>query len=552
MFRMYPVMVPKGQKQEEKFSEDERDAAKDAARAALPRVYTLEGIASATHLKFIALGCQGTGTGAQADVANAIHQFIQNNPQEKPDFILLLGDNLYPKGVKSPRSSQFENSFQKPYRSLIENNIPFFIITGNHDYNMRDETALATEAQSKAKQLYSSLLKSKPKPKPECLPASTNGIDQILNEVAYTYLPDSKGTTKEKIERYKSETLKLNRLPAWNMPARYYALDAGDTRIICLDSSTYIADYLTQGNEGQTPENNQALWLEAVTADAKNDFKQCILAMHHPAYSPGKRAFKNDLSLYLSKTQRIKIREAFSGPDKHSTPYNAYLSACLDAQQLKYDLVLTAHDHNQYYYNNRSIKQLTLGGGGGPLQVRSEFEHQDALACFIKDYGFGMIKTKLNEPIKIKFSIHSLHQPTLFFSNENIKAQQNDIENENSTKVIKAVEAAATNYFKFIASKQTADRKVFLFTNLSHGHHEIECAHQAWNLVHAKDIPDHATLVKSLYAIVRKTKPVFADVPQHAFSRMLDDALAREFDAEITLRSLAKSEAKPSVNLQPL
>lgn len=520
MLRMFPIVTPLGHKKEKKVSETQRDEAKEAAYAAQPRVYTLSGI-EGPNLEFIAVGCQGTANDAQAKVAAAIHESIRNGKQ--PSFILLLGDNLYPKGVTSPRSSQFDTSFQKPYRELIAKHIPFFIITGNHDYNMRDEARF--------------------------LPASKEGVDQILNEVAYSYLPDDRiGNTDAKIKLYTETTLDLTNLPAWNMPARYYALDAGDTRILCLDSSTYIADYLlTKDNSGQTPETNQALWLKRVTQEAKEANKQCILATHHPIYSPGKRAFKNDLRLYLSKEQRLAIRKLFPDLDKHSSPYNAYLSACLKEQNLQYDFTLTAHDHNQYYYNDGTIKQLTLGGGGGPLQPRLEFEHQADMGCFIKDYGYGAIKTKLNTPTQLKFSIHPLHQPSLFFSTQGVNAKQSHLHDEQTNPLITAVKQAVNQYFQFIATKQTSDRKTFLLTNLSHGHREIECAHQAWHLVNAKEIPEYALLTKSLYALVRKTEPFIKEKAEHAFSRILDQALSDLLGEETSLKNLAKniSATKP-------
>jgi hypothetical protein len=507
------IMAPK----EKTITRDERDAAKAAAKQATPRVYTLTGLKSHQgKLRFVAFGCQGSANEAQADVGKAINEFIRAHQDKEPDFILLLGDNLYPKGVKSPRSSEFEKSFQTPYAPLIKQKIPFFIIPGNHDYNMRDEAKF--------------------------IPASQEGKDLILNEVAYTYLPDGKRTTEDIVALFKSDTLDLKNLPAWNMPTRYYAIDAGDTRIICLDSSTYIAEYLIKDQPGQTPENNQARWLAKVTTEAKQNEKQCMLAMHHPTYSPGRRAFKNDLSLYLNKDQRNTIREAFSAFDKSSTPYNIYLKACLEEQGLQYDLILTAHDHNQYYYNDGEVRQLTAGGGGGRTQPRAEFANQANLGCFFKDYGYSVVKTPLENPEKIDFSIRPLRSSPLFFSNDSVTAKRKQGVDEKIITLITATEEAVEEYFAFIATKQTADRKNFLLKNLAHGKSEIKCAHQAWALINQKEIGDYASLVKDLYNMVKKTMPMFGQEAEHAFSRILNKKISEKFQGANTLEDLFKDE----------
>lgn len=496
MLRLLPIAHPFSP-DPKKASVPERDAAILAASQAKPMSYELQGFRDPGKVKFLAFGCQGSGDHNQYDVAKAILEYIDGNPNNTPDFILLLGDNIYPEGAKSPRSKKFDASFQEPYAELIKRNIPFFVITGNHDYNMRDES------------YYLPLLK--------------RGYQRVQAEIAYSYLGDAKTTCDQKKELFRQNKLPLQNCPAWNMPARYYTLDAGDTRIICLDSSTYIEDYLNKEKSGQTELNNQALWLSRV----RDTDKKCILALHHPIYSPGRRAFKKDVHLYLTKEQRQALRVLFPDPDKQTTPYNTYLAACLKAQNLKFDLIISAHDHHLYYYNNGDTKQLTLGGGGGVLQNRFEFNEQNNMGCFIKNFGFGSIQLKQHPEKTIKFSIHTTSNQHLLFSVDRVTPRLKS-KNDSVSNFKTAVNLAITNYFDFVAQKQNQDRTRFIEWNKSHGHHDINLVHEAWTLINEDRSYSLDDLARKLQCIIAKT----CATSDHAFKGYLEAALTNnsEFD----------------------
>lgn len=78
--------------------------------------------------QFIAFGDFGMGNPTQKRVARAMESFCQSEPC---DFALLLGDNIYPDGVDSPRDPQWKRKFEDPYRKL---EINFYPSLGNHDY----------------------------------------------------------------------------------------------------------------------------------------------------------------------------------------------------------------------------------------------------------------------------------------------------------------------------------------------------------------------------------------------------------------------------------
>ncbi len=77
-------------------------------------------------VKFLVLGDTGTGDRAQFDVAAQAWKSHQVFPYE---FAIMLGDNIY--GTERPQD--FANKFERPYKPLLDANIPFYASLGNHD-----------------------------------------------------------------------------------------------------------------------------------------------------------------------------------------------------------------------------------------------------------------------------------------------------------------------------------------------------------------------------------------------------------------------------------
>lgn len=491
----------------------DRDEALEAAHAALPACYKLTGFKHEDVVKFVAFGCQGTAEPSQTLVGKKIAEMIDADPSTAPDFILLLGDNLYPEGAKGPRSKGFINSFYKPYHDLIQKKLPFFVITGNHDFNFRDEAAL---------------------------PFQEGGLKRVTNEVAHTYLPDAHHTVADKVAVYQQQALDVRTLPTWNMPSRYYALDIGKTRIFCVDSSTYIADFLQMNDASQTANNNQAIWLQTAYRGAKESQMKCVIALHHPLYSPGKRAFKNDLRLYLTIEQRQAIRQQFPRPDKHYSSYNVYLLECLKHQALNFDFNLSAHDHNQYYFNNGQMKQLTLGGGGGPTQNRCEFGQQQNMGFFTKQFGYGTLEMTLHDPAApITFKVHTTQGNTLAFTDRTHLAEYSPQNDTEVSRVIQAIEKAIHTYFEFIQSKQNEDRTHFLSFNKNHGTSVIEGVHTLWLKIHLDKQYDYKEFIKMVHDQCAAIQP-WGGVSEHGFMNHLNQALSATFQEPTSLEALYK------------
>jgi predicted phosphodiesterase len=75
---------------------------------------------------FAIIGDSGTGTRSQFDIGKQMANARATFPFE---FVIMLGDNIY----GSERPQDFVQKFEKPYRTLLDMNVPFYAALGNHD-----------------------------------------------------------------------------------------------------------------------------------------------------------------------------------------------------------------------------------------------------------------------------------------------------------------------------------------------------------------------------------------------------------------------------------
>lgn len=73
-------------------------------------------------IRFAAFGDSGRGNNKQKRVAAAVEAY-------KPQFVVVLGDIVYPRG----KDKHYDEKYFDPYRKTLER-IPFFPVIGNHDY----------------------------------------------------------------------------------------------------------------------------------------------------------------------------------------------------------------------------------------------------------------------------------------------------------------------------------------------------------------------------------------------------------------------------------
>jgi hypothetical protein len=77
-------------------------------------------------LRYAVIGDWGVGDRSQYELARKMFEFHQTAPIE---YILTVGDNIYPDG----KSVNFVKKFEKPFEALLTANVPFYASLGNHD-----------------------------------------------------------------------------------------------------------------------------------------------------------------------------------------------------------------------------------------------------------------------------------------------------------------------------------------------------------------------------------------------------------------------------------
>jgi len=77
-------------------------------------------------VRFAVIGDSGRGDQTQNEVAQQMVAWRQKFPFE---FVVMLGDNIYPPHAPD----DFEKKFETPYRSLLDQGVPFYAAIGNHD-----------------------------------------------------------------------------------------------------------------------------------------------------------------------------------------------------------------------------------------------------------------------------------------------------------------------------------------------------------------------------------------------------------------------------------
>jgi len=96
-----------------------------AGAAVLPRAVFCATPAK-DKIKFIAIGDFGTGDDNQTEIAA---QMLRDHKTSPLDFVIAVGDNIYPDGG----GRHFEKKFARPYAGLIREGVKFHAVLGNHD-----------------------------------------------------------------------------------------------------------------------------------------------------------------------------------------------------------------------------------------------------------------------------------------------------------------------------------------------------------------------------------------------------------------------------------
>lgn len=505
---------------------------------------------------FFAFGCHGNAAEAQKKDAILMNDIAS---QERIDAVFFLGDNFYKSGIASADDPMVKTHFYDIYADPalpFLAKLPFFGVVGNHCEN--------------ARRRYLALRKEE------------KGVERGLHQVAISYLPDEnypEVASKEAL--YDSETLIQEDLSIWNMPSLTYSLIKRNTQVFFIDSNTYVKDYLEYLKMGEdTPPGNQARWLAEEMTKAKAAGRKTILALHHPLFTLGKRAYpaNSDIDLYLNSEEIEAAKAHFPSLADFALPsYNLLLKEVFKEQQLFFDATLCAHDHAMYYYNNTGktkendeekkekeevskvkpdypLCQVTSGGGGGALQPRLYFREQMYLGCFLKRHGVTKVTCRKDS---IAFTIYTEdRQYRLEFNHTSCKPIRHfppTIDSEEQGKIKKlrsTIKKALSHYFNFLCPRQENHMGRFYYLNTCHGETGAERAHDIWAYISKADPDNYETMLTTLKEKIdqfpRKTKP-----KPHSFITLLNTEIANTYGQDATLESLCAEMKLNTFNFLP-
>ena len=203
------------------------------------------------NLNFIIVSDMGQrGISEQQNIADIMGYFAEQN---KINFMAVAGDPINDNGVKSVTDEEWKLKFENIYTSPSLQKLPFYIVSGNHEY-------------------YGS-------------------VQAILDYSAVS-------------ER-------------WNAPARYFSMECTiDTSLqkvlfIYLDTSPFIDKYRESDKYSDIREQNieqQLYWLDSILVASTNKWK--IVIGHHPVYANTDKAIKERTDMQTRVGEILENRGA--------------------------------------------------------------------------------------------------------------------------------------------------------------------------------------------------------------------------------------------------
>jgi tartrate-resistant acid phosphatase type 5 len=203
-------------------------------------------------LRFVAVGDTGKANDTQYEVADAIRDHCA---AAGCDFVLLLGDNLYPEGAEDTDDEVWQTAFEEPYADI---DLPFYAILGNHDYG--------------GKLLFVDV------------DGLGNQFDRGPVEVEYT-----------------------QHSAKWRMPATHYTMRMGEVGFVVLDTDSILWDNTRNGDQWD--------WFDGALAEVA-DAPWLFAVGHHPYRSNGDHGNAGDyqtldLSVHLDQLDGEEVEQFF-------------------------------------------------------------------------------------------------------------------------------------------------------------------------------------------------------------------------------------------------
>jgi hypothetical protein len=325
-------------------------------------------------------GCFGEESKKRKDVAirmNAIAAYMLRKLKQRVSLILGVGDNFYPDGVDHYTDRRFKEQFHDTYGDPVLEfiaRVPWWLCLGNHDLKLHKWKQIMTSVSSYVSTYTANFIRA---------PISITGEAVGIHQSAYTYTTQPNDPCPVPKRDFFSgdpseiKNIDINHLAQWNMPFIYDFAIWENVQIFILNSSEYPLAWLKKKKEEVLKQNkkmsmgsrdkeningidevdlfNQAIWFEADYKKAKANNMTTVVVMHHPLFTVTPRAFnyKGDARLYFKNPNDLKEILALLNLPEDCVVFNEILRRIFEEEGLVFDAVICAHDHCNYYYNNK-------------------------------------------------------------------------------------------------------------------------------------------------------------------------------------------------------
>ncbi|MDP5099805.1 MAG: metallophosphoesterase, partial [Nonlabens sp.] len=299
---------------------------KDEAKTAFPQQNPIDR-------SFFLIGDAGLSPdGGKSNGILALEQHLQKEASTKNDYLVFLGDNIYPTGMPK-KDDEFRQTAENHLDAQIEVAKGFkgstIFIPGNHDwYN--------------------------------------EGLENVEREKKY--IEDA-----------------LNNKDIWapkvGCPLKTIEV-TDDIELLLVDSQWYLAQWdkhPTINDDCDQIKTREQFFLEIESELKKNQDKTIIFALHHPVFTNGVHGGQYNFTQHLFPTSRniplpilgsltnlVRTNGGISAQDKQNERYQQLVNrlTVLAKNSTAKRLIFTSgHEHTLQYIENDGIKQIVSGSG---------------------------------------------------------------------------------------------------------------------------------------------------------------------------------------------
>jgi 3',5'-cyclic AMP phosphodiesterase CpdA len=224
----------------------------------LALVLVTPAVSTQEPLTFAVIGDSGTPGPAQQQVARQMKNYYDT--RHRFEFVLMLGDNIYPDGIGRGLKAHFE----EPYATLLGAGVKFYAALGNHDIRKGTETQINYDKFNMGGRRYYSFVKG-------------DGLVEFFGLDSTVLSGDAKELEQIQVAQLEREKLTINADGRISQKERK-RLEKLDPE---LDESRAFIQEHTRLAE------SQFVWLKEALGKSQARWK--VVFMHHSIYSSAMR-----------------------------------------------------------------------------------------------------------------------------------------------------------------------------------------------------------------------------------------------------------------------